>query len=57
MKIESTKQIKVSIKGNDAKAFKSLFKKISEKETIGFKTQNFDASEMKLANKINDKLK
>jgi hypothetical protein len=57
MKVETIKQLKVKLKGNDAENFKSALKKLSaEKKKAGFNSLLLTDDENKVIDAIIDKL-
>jgi hypothetical protein len=57
MKVETNKELKVKLKGNDADNFKSALKKIAdEQKTIGFKKSNLNEDELKVIQSLSDKV-
>lgn len=57
MKIETTKHLKVKLKGEDADNFRSALKKIADdNKKPGFSTSKLSEDEVKVINGILDKL-
>lgn len=57
MKIEKSEQLKIKLKGKDAEDFKSAVKKLSEENRkVGFKSSSLNDDEVKVINKVAEKL-
>jgi hypothetical protein len=57
MKVETTKELKLKLKGTSIEHFKSALTKISnENKKVGFKSNLLNKDEIKVLNDINDKI-
>lgn len=57
MKVETTKELKLKLKGKNIEHFKSAITKISnENKKVGFKSNVLNEDEIKVLNDINDKI-
>ena len=58
MKVATTKELKVKLKGDDADHFRSALKKIAdEQKTPGFKSSGLSQDEVDVIQKLSDKIK